>query len=58
MAQKRTSSLWAVFPFHNPRDNGLPVLHTKNELSTVKELLDTNVPSFLSWAKAIIKLFL
>ncbi|MDO5411832.1 MAG: helix-turn-helix transcriptional regulator [Lachnospiraceae bacterium] len=31
---------------------------TKNELSTVKELLDTNVPSFLSWTKAIIKLFL
>lgn len=31
---------------------------TKNEISTVKELLDVNVPSFFSWAKAIIKLFL
>ena len=31
---------------------------TKNEISTVKELLDVNVPSFLSWAKEIVKLFL
>lgn len=31
---------------------------TKNEISTVKKLLDENVPLFLSWAKEIVKLFL
>lgn len=31
---------------------------TKNEISMVKKLLDENVPSFLSWAKEIVKLFL
>lgn len=30
----------------------------KNEIPTVKKLLDENVPSFLSWAKEFVKLFL
>ena len=30
---------------------------TKNEILTVERLLDENVPSFLSWAKEIAKLF-
>lgn len=31
---------------------------TKNEIFTVKKLLDENVPSYLSWAKEIVKIFL
>ena len=31
---------------------------TTHDVNTVKKLLDTNVPNYLSWAKEMIKLFL